>query len=217
MTSSCAGVEIYRLSDVVIGEPSAAALSHQQQQMDLLCVSLCANHAQYDSDEAAKGRFYPGHAVNPFACYPTERRKAMKKIGTLATKTAVMLGALSLSLCAGLALAAGDAQKEIDTAIKHAQFAAKMSTVDQTHLHLHHVVNCLVGPNGQGFDAKAGNPCKGQGNGAINDAKAGSDQQKLLEDALVVAEIGLDNTRPAPAIGTARAVIVLLQEAGNAM
>lgn len=133
------------------------------------------------------------------------------------TKTVVMLGALSLSLFAGVALSAGGAQKEIETAIQHAQFAAKMSPVDQTHLHLHHVVNCLVGPNGKDFDAKAGNPCKGQGNGAINDATAGSDQQQLLNDALAVAKIGLDNDRPAPAIGCARAVNVLLEEANNAM
>jgi len=141
----------------------------------------------------------------------------MNTIHSLIAKTAVILGALSLSLFAGVALAAGGAQKEIETAIQHAQFAAKASTVDQTHLHLHHVVNCLVGPDGKDFDAKAGNPCKGQGNGAINDAKAGSDQQKLLEDALVVAKIGLDNSRPAPAIGCARAVNVLLEEADNAM
>jgi hypothetical protein len=141
----------------------------------------------------------------------------MNTIQPLVTKSVVMLGALSLSLFAGVALAAGGAQKEIETAIKHAQLATKMSTVEQTHLHLHHVVNCLVGPNGKGFDAKAGDPCKGQGNGAINDAKAGSDQQKLLEDALVVANIGLENTRPAPAIGSARAVNVLLEEANNAM
>lgn len=141
----------------------------------------------------------------------------MNKTRTLLTNSVVILGALSLSLFAGLALSAGGAQKEIETAMKHAQFAAKISTLEQTHLHLHHVVNCLVGPDGQGFDAKAGNPCKGQGNGAINDAKAGSDQQKLLKDALVVANIGLDNTRPAPALGTARAVSVLLEEASNAM
>jgi hypothetical protein len=145
------------------------------------------------------------------------KEESMNTIHSLVTKSVVILGALGLSLFAGLALSAGGAQKEIETAIQHAQFAAKMSTVDQTHAHLHHVVNCLVGPNGKGFDAKAGNPCKGQGNGAINDAKAGSDQQKLLEDALVVANIGLDNTRPAPAIGSARAVSVLLEEAGNAM
>lgn len=141
----------------------------------------------------------------------------MNKTRSLVTNTVVILGALSLSLFAGLALSADGAQKQIETAMKHAQFAAKVSTLEQTQLHLHHVVNCLVGPNGQGFDAKAGNPCKGQGNGAINDAKAGSDQQKLLRDALVVANIGLDNTRPAPAIGTARAVSVLLEDASNAM
>lgn len=141
----------------------------------------------------------------------------MNTIHSIAKKTVVMLGALSLSLFAGFALSAGGVQKEIGTAIQHAQFAAKMSTVDKTHFHLHHVVNCLVGPNGKDFDAKAGNPCKGQGSGAINDAKAGSDKQKLLEDALVVAKIGLDNTRPAPAIGCARAVNVLLEEANNAM
>lgn len=141
----------------------------------------------------------------------------MNTMHSLVTKSVVMLGALSLSVFAGAALAAGGPQKEIETAIQHAQFAAKMSTVDQTHLHLHHVVNCLVGPDGKGFDAKAGNPCKGQGNGAINDAKAGSDQQKLLEDALVVANMGLENMRPAPAIGSARAVNVLLEEANSAM
>lgn len=141
----------------------------------------------------------------------------MNTIHSLVTRTVVVLGALSLSLFAGLAFAAGGVQKEIETAIQHAQFAAKVSSVDQTHLHLHHVVNCLVGPNGKDFDAKAGNPCKGQGDGAINDAKSGSDQQTLLKNALVVAKIGLDNTRPAPAIGCARAVNVLLEEANNAM
>ena len=37
--------------------------------------------------------------------------------------------------------------------------------------HLHHTLNCLVGPGGDGFDAKQMNPCAQAGNGAIPDAK----------------------------------------------
>jgi uncharacterized membrane protein len=41
--------------------------------------------------------------------------------------------------------------------------------LQQVTLHLHHVLNCAVGPDGMGFDAAAGNPCKGQGNGFLSD------------------------------------------------
>jgi len=54
-----------------------------------------------------------------------------------------------------------------------------------TQMHLHHVVNCLVGPQGEGFDATFGNPCNGQGSGAISDttdsAKKASLQQALQQ------------------------------------
>jgi len=68
---------------------------------------------------------------------------------------------------------------ELKTAITHAGFAQKYDTMEEVTLHLHHVVNCLVGPNDKMFDAGAGNPCQGQGNGILSDIKAqtGEDQQ----------------------------------------
>jgi hypothetical protein len=39
------------------------------------------------------------------------------------------------------------------------------------HARLHHTINCLVGPQEDGFDAKELNPCKDFGNGAIPDTE----------------------------------------------
>jgi len=62
-----------------------------------------------------------------------------------------------------------DVNKEVSTAAQHAGFAASGKDMKTTQMHLHHVVNCLTGPQGQGFDASFGNPCNGQGSGAISD------------------------------------------------
>lgn len=100
-----------------------------------------------------------------------------------------------LSLCAvfavSTAFAAGNADKEISTAIIHAGFASKMKDTKHVHLHLHHVVNCLVGPHGAGFYAPAGDPCKGMGNGAMNDAKGSFAVKNSLKMALDDAQSGL--------------------------
>ena len=68
---------------------------------------------------------------------------------------------------------------ELKTAITHAGFAEKYETQKEVTLHLHHVINCLVGPNDKMFDGSAGNPCQGQGNGILADIKGsmGEDQQ----------------------------------------
>jgi hypothetical protein len=56
---------------------------------------------------------------------------------------------------------------------------------------MHHVINCLVGPKGNGFDAAADNPCKGLGNGAIPDSKGDAALQAKLKAALTDARAGL--------------------------
>lgn len=86
---------------------------------------------------------------------------------------------------------AGDAAKELATARAHAQLAEASQSVAVAKLHLHHVVNCLVGPHGRGFDASAGNPCKGMGDGAATDAQ--KDHMKLDQatHALAYARHGL--------------------------
>ena len=58
------------------------------------------------------------------------------------------------------------------------------------HAHLHHTINCLVGPHGDGFDVKELNPCKDLGNGAIPDI-ADATRVKSLRAALALIEAGL--------------------------
>jgi len=99
---------------------------------------------------------------------------------------------------ANAAFAKANAQKEISTAITHAGYAEKVTTVDKVHLHLHHVINCLVGTNGVGFDAKAGDPCIGMGNGAIKDfnyKEADKVRRDMLKQALEDANYGLMTNR----------------------
>jgi len=72
----------------------------------------------------------------------------------------------------------------------HAGLAAQAANVEQVHMHLHHTVNCLVGPKGQGFDAKEANPCQKLGNGAIPDTSDSATKTKLTA-ALAKAQTGL--------------------------
>ena len=102
---------------------------------------------------------------------------------------------LSLSALAfGLALmplsASADVASEIMTAATHAGLAAQSTTIDMVHMHLHHTLNCLVGPNGMDFDKDALNPCKNNGNGAIPDTTDAA-KQKALEAAADKAREGL--------------------------
>jgi hypothetical protein len=103
---------------------------------------------------------------------------------SLAGVVAVVLTALSAA-----ALAADPAQ-EVATARTHAGFAAHAPTVEQAHMHLHHTVNCLVGPKGQGFDPNEANPCQKLGDGAIPDTTDATTKAKLTK-ALANAEAGL--------------------------
>jgi len=102
---------------------------------------------------------------------------------------------LAISLLTfGVALAplpaAADAASEIVTAAQHAGLAAQSATIDAVHMHLHHTLNCLVGPNGMDFDKNELNPCKNSGNGAIPDT-ADAAKQKALEAAADKARAGL--------------------------
>jgi hypothetical protein len=130
---------------------------------------------------------------------------------TLTKRFLVTLASIGL-LLPTLALAAGGAQQEVKTAEQHATFASKAKDADTTHLHLHHVINCLVGPGGDGFDAKAGNPCKGQGDGALHTVKS-KDELQTLEQALALAKLGAQISSYKPAHYTAMAVRELLKEA----
>ncbi|HWC64079.1 MAG TPA: hypothetical protein VG501_10690 [Rhizomicrobium sp.] len=122
---------------------------------------------------------------------------------------------IAASCVAGLALptaALADVAQEINTAATHAGLAAKAPAIDGVHMHMHHALNCLVGPKGDGFDSSQMNPCASQGNGAIPDA---SDAQKAkLTQAVATLKAGIassdlataakDATDAAATIGSAK-------------
>lgn len=85
---------------------------------------------------------------------------------------------------------APDPAQEAATSGLHAGLAAQAATIGQVHMHLHHSVNCLVGPTGPGFDAKEANPCQKLGNGAIPDTSDSATKAKLTA-ALAKAQAGL--------------------------
>ena len=99
-----------------------------------------------------------------------------------------VLAGLAVGLVLASTKADADSAKEVTTAASHAGFAAKSADLKGTQMHLHHVVNCLVGPKGQGFDDKEANPCKDQGNGAIPDTTDAVRKAALIEALAKVNE-----------------------------
>lgn len=87
--------------------------------------------------------------------------------------------ALSAGLVALPVAAWADAGQEIQTAAQHAQFASQATSLKMAQAHLHHTLNCLVGPKSHSFDKKAENPCADQGNGAIPDETDATTKKSL--------------------------------------
>src|ERR1700749_5171261 len=86
--------------------------------------------------------------------------------------------------------ALADSHSEIVNAGAHAGYAAAATDIATTHAHLHHTLNCLVGPAGAGFDAKELNPCANAGDGAIPDT-VDAGKKATLESAAAKARQGL--------------------------
>jgi len=126
-------------------------------------------------------------------------------------KSAAVLTSVGVLLFAPPAFA-GDAGAEITNAAMHAGLAAKASDIAGAHTHLHHAVNCLVGPGGPGFDAKELNPCANTGGGAIPDS-ANAATKKSLEAALATANSGIAATDLAAAQKDASATEATLKSA----
>ena len=105
-----------------------------------------------------------------------------------------LLGAaVAVLILAPLPVLAADVAGEISTAATHATLASQAGALDGVHSHLHHTLNCLVGPGGTGFDAKEINPCAGSGSGAIPDTTDAA-KKKELEEAANTVRAGLAAT-----------------------
>ncbi len=106
--------------------------------------------------------------------------------------------------------AMADGASETVTAQMHADLAAHAADLSGVQTHLHHVLNCLVGPGGAGFDAKQMNPCANAGNGAIPDTSATAKKQ-ILNEAADKARTGIAATDLATAQKTAVQIATMLK------
>lgn len=125
------------------------------------------------------------------------------------------------SLCFGSAvMATGHTNAALDAALVHANAAIHMDNTQGVHLHLHHVINCLVGPQGKLFDAKAEalseHPCKDLGAGALAAADHDARERTDLQHALAVAQRGIAAGDMKAAHADAGAVLQRLQDAQRA-
>jgi hypothetical protein len=127
----------------------------------------------------------------------------------------LLLASVALFSPAIVFSAPGSVQQQLQTAEKHAKFASKADNIDDTHFHLHHVINCLVGPKGKDFNADAGNPCADQGNGALNASGVSMQQRETMQQILTLAKVGSQIKSYRSAHDAAVAVKDLLQEANK--
>ena len=106
-------------------------------------------------------------------------------------------------LIAGTALAAVSLPAEMSNARTHANNAANAPTIDAVHTHMHHAINCLVGPKGDGYDASQMNPCANAGNGAIPDQTDAAKKAKLESaKAALMKGLGENDLKAAQASAT---------------
>ncbi|MGN2253578.1 hypothetical protein ACFWZ4_09390 [Frateuria sp. GZRe12] len=103
------------------------------------------------------------------------------------------------------------ATKEVKTAAAHAGMAMGAADLKMAQAHLQHVVNCLVGPSGDGYDAQAENPCKGMGQGAIVDAKGDAARVSRLQAAAMEARQGMNASSVDEVHASAQKVMTSLQ------
>lgn len=124
------------------------------------------------------------------------------------TKCAFAAVLITATMQPGTALA--DASGEIATATDHAGYATTSLNIGAVHEHLHHAVNCLVGPGGEAFDRGVENPCAKMGNGAISDIADTATRAKL-QTALAIAETGIASNDEAAAKKAATDVYTMLR------
>lgn len=132
----------------------------------------------------------------------------------MATRLLLLAPTLAFAIASPLAAhpKAGDpVTRQTSTAAAHAGMALGAADLKMAHAHLQHVVNCLVGPSGEGYDAQQENPCKGMGQGAIVDAKGDAAREASLQAALKEARQGASAATLDEAHADAQAAMKSLQ------
>jgi hypothetical protein len=108
----------------------------------------------------------------------------------------------------------GELATQLQTAIQHAGFSASAEDQAMASRHLGHVLNCIVGEGGDGFNADWGHPCGGQGAGIMNDIAShpqAADLQALVDSARELAAQGVSQQSLLAVQSAAAGVAALLQ------
>ena len=137
-------------------------------------------------------------------------------------KRMVLRTAVSLALVLGAGYVSsqmveapsGALAAQLQTAIQHAGFSASAEDLAMASRHLGHVLNCIVGEGGEGFNADWGHPCGGQGAGIMNDLSShpqAADLQALVETARQLAAQGVTQESLIAVQAAAAGVGALLQ------
>lgn len=128
------------------------------------------------------------------------------------------IAALALS---GAVFAQDAFETQLATAVQHAEFSMGADDVDMAVRHLGHVLNCIAGEGGEGFDGSWGHPCDGQGAGLVSDIEghaAADDLMAVLRSAHGLAMEGVEagslGAVQAAAAGV-RALLMVIGEHGG--
>jgi hypothetical protein len=105
-----------------------------------------------------------------------------------------------------------DVASQIAAARAEAVTASTTADIEGIQSHLHRAANCLVNSDSGSYRAEVGNPCDGQGDGAIADTTLPLQKQKL-KDALITIGSGCTQTEVTIAQRRAREVIAQLDQA----
>lgn len=118
-------------------------------------------------------------------------------------------------LCVGATSAAqGAFGAQLATAVQHAEFSMSADDHDMAVRHLGHVLNCIAGEGGEGFDGSWGHPCGAQGAGLVSDVAGVSNAEAIeavLRAAHGLALDGVDTASIAAVHASAAGVRALLQ------
>jgi hypothetical protein len=120
-----------------------------------------------------------------------------------------------LALLLATPAAASDLRAEIMNAAEHAEYSSESATIDNARFHLHHALNCLVGPAGEGFDATQFYPCRGIGNGVVPDAADPALRARFAGAAATIRKALAEDDLPkaqADAADAARTIVATLKQ-----
>lgn len=138
----------------------------------------------------------------------------MKRIGTKVAAALLFVATIGFVSSQMIEAPTGELATQLQTAIQHSGFSAAAEDQAMASRHLGHVLNCIVGEGGDGFNAEWGHPCGGQGAGIVNDLSShpqAADLTAIVDAARSLAAQGVDQQSLLAVQSAAAGVGALLQ------